>query len=289
MNARHVFFLAAAGLSALACGSGTVATAVRPPTPTGAQAMGEDSCPIREDRLAPLVVDWTSSQRGELEAAMKQGLAVVAYDCHTIRFLPDCHVDGVYGYVGFTKKEDVVRLESSDELRANLPKIGGLLGVQIGGELERGASVDIATVMVGRRRSTRFQATVGDLVGQCDGATHFLRGAHVGAFVMDGGSRAKVRTAVELFGGAAEAGSMSRYLHRTVDGVVNDCPAAKGDDSAPPGQCSALIRVELAAIAKAKTSADAATKVDNIAEAEGAGGPTQQGAIRQPVVRGRRG
>ena len=215
------------------CRPGTPAVDVGP-IPTAAQAMDESACPVREDRLSPLVVDWTSSQRGELEANMMRGLAVVAYDCHTIRFLPDCHLEGAYGYVGFTKKEDVIRLESRDELRANLPKIGSALGIQIGGELERGASVEIATVMVGRRRTTRFQATARDLKGSCEGATHFLRGAHVGAFVMDGGSQAKIRSAAELFGGKVEGGALSRRVRRTVDGVVNDCPAARADDSAPP-------------------------------------------------------
>ena len=230
------------------CDPGMPAAAVRPHTPTAAEPMNETSCAIREDSLAPLVVDWTSSQRDELEATMHRGLAVAAYDCHTIRLLPDCHIEGTYGYSGFTKKEDVVRLESGVEVRANLPKTGGVLGVQVGGELDRGGAVEIATVTVGRRRSTRFQASPGELVGRCDGATHFVSGTHVGAFVMEGGSRAKIHTAAELFGGHVEAGAVSRHVHRTVGGVVGDCPAARANDSAPPGQCTAMIRVELAAI-----------------------------------------
>jgi len=48
---------------------------------------------------------------------MREGVAVVAYFCDGIRLLKDCHIDGQYGFMGMTRREQVVRLENADELR----------------------------------------------------------------------------------------------------------------------------------------------------------------------------
>jgi hypothetical protein len=223
-------------------------TAVRPDAPTASQALGETSCATRPEQLAPLVVDWPSSQRAEIEAAMRSEVPIIAYDCKTIRVLPDCHLAGGYGYLGFTTKEDVVRLETADEVRTNLTRIGGTLAPQLGADLNRGASIDIATIIVGRRRTTREQAAPSELRGQCDGATHFIRGAHLGAFAMDTGSRANARAAADIFVGSAAATATAAQLRRATDGVAAECKTAKLDDSAPPSQCGAIIRLELGAV-----------------------------------------
>ena len=135
------------------------------------------------------MVDWKPEQRGDLEIAMSEGVAVVAYDCSGMKLLKDCHLNGSYGYLGMTRKEQVVRLSDSDEVRANLP----LSGVKLSAELKRGASLDVAMVMVGKRRTTWREPTKTDLQGPCDGATHFVRAATVGAFVMETGTKAKAQ------------------------------------------------------------------------------------------------
>jgi hypothetical protein len=139
-------------LSLLSCGAGAVAEGVRPAMPTAKDALGEASCPIVVDRLVPLIVDWRQDQRGEIEAQLAEAkeLPVVAYDCKTIRLLPDCHIEGQYGYVGVAKDEQVVQLKSADEVSANLPKTGVALGVEMSADLARGSAVDLALVMVGR-------------------------------------------------------------------------------------------------------------------------------------------
>ena len=96
-----------------------------------------------------MIVDWQPEQRGDLEVSMRDGLVVVGYDAQGFRLLRDCHVNGTYGFMGMTRRERVVRLESADDVRANLP-LGGLgLAAKLGGELEKGATVDIAMVMSG--------------------------------------------------------------------------------------------------------------------------------------------
>src|SRR5260221_6085082 len=139
--------LALAALLVDACG-GTPAEAIRPKDPTAAAALGETACHKVEKYGEPLVVDWKPDQRGNLEEVMHDGIAVVAYDCKSIKLLKQCKLEGAYGYLGMTKREQVVRLQNADELRANLPLSGLKIAGDIGGQMDRGATLDIALVTV---------------------------------------------------------------------------------------------------------------------------------------------
>src|SRR5262245_47206036 len=159
-----------AGYALVSCGSGAAAEAVRPETPTAANALGEGACGDVTGGGEPLVVDWKPEQRGDLEIAMKDGVAVVSYSCDKLELLKDCRIEGQYGYIGMTTREQVVRLESSDEVRANLP----LSGAQLSGELARGTTLEVAMILVGKRRTTWNEPTRNDLKGACDKATHYV-------------------------------------------------------------------------------------------------------------------
>jgi hypothetical protein len=252
----------AAAFVAVACGPGAAAEAVRPRSLTGAEAMGEKRCFVPENDGSPLVVDWKADERSDLEVAMRDGIAVVAYTCDTIKLLRDCHIDGRYGFKGVTRKEDVIQLKNEDELRANLPKTGALVGTDIRADLARGASIDVAVMLVGKRRTTRIHATRADLVGECDGATHLVRGASVGAFAMTSGSRAEIRTVAQIFGGGGDAASGSAHVQQSRDGTLESCASANPDDDAPPKQCGATIRLELAAISEHAPAPGSGTRDD---------------------------
>src|SRR5262245_58264179 len=43
-----------------------------------------------------MAIDWKPELRGDLEAAMKEGLAVVAYDCKSFKMQPSCSLEGSY-------------------------------------------------------------------------------------------------------------------------------------------------------------------------------------------------
>ena len=211
-----------------------------------------------ENHGEPLVVDWRDEQRRELEIAMKQGLAIVAYDCHALRLLKSCSIDGTYGFMGTTRKEQLVRLENGDEMKANLPLSGDALVAKLGSAIASGTTLDVALVSVGRRRSTWRNATHADLRGDCDGATHFVRGATVGAFTMQTGARGRVSTVAELFGGRASATDTGTESVRNVGGTLGACATATVDALAPPGQCDAPVRLELTAVGAASARDDVA-------------------------------
>jgi hypothetical protein len=235
------------GLVALsACGAGTVAKVIRPEDPSTSKALGDEpaACDDVSAGGEPLVVDWRPDQRGDLELAMREGVAVVAYDCEGLRLLADCRIEGSYGFLGMTRKEQVVRLQNAGEIRANLPVSKGA----IGGEATRADSLDVAMIMIGKRRTTWHEPTTADLRGQCAGATHWVRGATVGAFVVEMSAAAKVRTAAEMFEIGASAGSESQKQARSQDGDPAECAASTPEASAPPAQCGAPIRLALAPI-----------------------------------------
>ncbi len=242
-------------LAGLGCGPGGAAEAIRPETPTASNALGEAQTECRDVKAGgePLVVDWKPEKRGDLEVAMSDGVAIVKYSCEGIELLKDCKIDGSYGFIGMTKREQVVRLESADEVHANLP----LSGASIGGEVSRGSKVDIAMILVGKKRTTWAEPTQKDLQGTCAGATHYVRGATVGAFVIEMGSQAKARAAAEFFGASAGGSSESSKETRQQEGDPKDCASAKPDADKPPSQCGAPVRLVLAPVAAAPAEGEA--------------------------------
>ena len=238
-----------AAASIAACGGGSAASAIRPADPTYAGALGDraaaGTCRDVADYAEPLTVDWRPEDRADLEVAMHAGLAVVAYDCKGIRLLPACSVEGTYGFVGVTTKEQVIRLDDADELGANLPSFAPSVRAKVAGELSRGSSLDVALLMVGQRIATRARADARELEGDCAGATHFVHGATLGAFAMQTAAKARVQSAAEIFTASVHGASSSSKDVDTKDGSIDDCRQATPDDAAPHGQCSAILRLRL--------------------------------------------
>lgn len=85
---------------------------------------GSESVYVVEANGQPLIVDWQPEARGDLEIAMKEGIAVVGFDQRGLKLLKDCHLDGKYAFIGMNTKEQVVRLLSAEEVKANLPGAG---------------------------------------------------------------------------------------------------------------------------------------------------------------------
>ncbi len=264
MNRAASFVIVLSSSLAAAC-SPSVASSARPKPMTASAALGDEpgsgggACHDVKEGGRPLVVDWKPEQRGDLEVAMKQGIAVIAYDCHKMELLADCTAEGSYGFKGVVLKQQLIRLVDQDEIRANLPFSGASLAANLSAELERGATLDLATALVGNLTGSRLAVNRGELNGRCQGATHFVRGANIGAFVMQSGERAQMATAAGLFGASADAGSKSSRLARVEDGNVNACKSSSTESANPPQNCGALVRVHLLPIDEAAAPPAAAT------------------------------
>jgi TPR repeat protein len=241
------------------CGAGGVGAAVRPKEATAAEGLGEGPCREAENSGEPLVVDWKPEQRGDLELMMKENVAIVSYSCKGFKLLKDCKVDGNYGFLGMSRKEQVVKLNNADEVKANLP-LGGIgIAGNISAEMARGSTLDVAMIMVGKVKTTWAKVQADELKGECDGATHFVKGAMVGAFVMQTGTKGQVKSAAQMFGASASGASTSEKNVQNKDGDIADCAKATPDDKKAPSQCQAFIRLELKGIIPKAAPAAGAT------------------------------
>jgi hypothetical protein len=193
----------------------------------------------------PLIVDWKAEDRADLEVALKKGVAIVHYDCKTVKLLADCNARGKYEYAGVTKKEQLIQLADADEAKANLPFSGG----SVGGGLARGSELDIALAMIGKRSTAFSDLARSELKGKCEGATHFVRAATLGAFAMTTATVGEITAAADLFGTGASAKSSSKRNVTTKDGDTAACDKADPNGSSPPGQCGAVLRLQLLALA----------------------------------------
>ena len=229
---------------AFACGS--TAHVARPDTPTAAQVLNE-TCIQEKDSPSPLVVDMNPDTRADIEIAMRKGLAVVHYDCKSLRVLPHCILGGDYIYTPVTQKRHTVKLETAAELKANLPLATKYLSMSLNAELRRGSSIDVELDIVGKEQSLAQGVAASDLDGVCEGATHVVRGATIGAFVIKSKSHADAKTTAEVFGTEGKNQGEERHEIFQSDGNSQAC-FSKQDSLSAPTECSALLKVDLLAI-----------------------------------------
>src|SRR5262245_55052990 len=105
-----------------ACPAGKAAQTIQPKPPTVGDAdpsmkspagkAGEGVVCKTADRADLMVVDWTPEMRGDIEVAMKEGLALVSYDCASVKLVPGCSLGGEYGYIGTTRREKKIEMNS---------------------------------------------------------------------------------------------------------------------------------------------------------------------------------
>lgn len=232
-------------LALVASSCGGVAPSTRPAPIDVKRELGDAKCEDVSAGGEPLIVDWRPDRRGALESSLGGQLAIVHYDCKRFELLEDCHAEGSYAFVGFEAKEQVLRLMTAEELRANLPLSGVGLAVDVGAEISRGASLDVAMSMVGRKSTTRTSLRRSDLRGSCEGATHFVRRAVLGAFAISLGTRAEASAAANVFGASAGAKAKLARLDSTKDGDLAACSGATPSSRTAPDKCGALLRVAL--------------------------------------------
>ncbi len=234
----------------------TVGDALRPDDHTAASSMGAELvCSDTPTRIKPLIVDWSPDERVDLEAALGQdGVVVVKYDCPTMEILPGCHVDGSYSYAGVSRKEQVIQMENMDDIHANIP----VSSAKVSAEIQSGRAINLATVLVGRRSTTVSHLTEGGLTGQCEGATHFVRSASLGAFSMATGSVGKAAIVAEMFGYGGGASSDSERSDLNMDGSLESCRTSDPGSDDPPSECQAPIRIELMPIVAGEAGEGAA-------------------------------
>jgi hypothetical protein len=196
--------------------------------------------------VRPLIIEWPATDRASLEGRLGRGVVVVRYEGCVVEVLRDCSAPAVgYDYAAITRKNDRVAIRSADELHATLP----LSAVELEAKLAKAGELTIAMALVGNFEAQRARFDIAELQGRCQGATHVIAAAQVGAFEFFAGSGAEIGTSVEVENVAGVGGrsSASREMLNQ-DGDAAACESSAPGDAGPPAECGALLRLELTAL-----------------------------------------
>ncbi len=211
----------------------------------------QTQCAVVASHAKPLIVEWPSADRGQLEAHVRnQGAVVVEYSgCH-MRVLDRCTATAKYAYSPITKKTDHVVMRDADDLYANVP-VGA---AKLEAKLSKSGQLDVDMTLVGRWETAQGRVRPEELSGDCAGATHVVSAVTVGAFTFTAGADAEVSGDAKVLaaGGGAKSTSKRETLSR--DGDEKACDKATLGDRVPPDECGAMIRVEVAPLAGDRAS-----------------------------------
>lgn len=240
MMRRSLTILGAAILLALpvSCGGGLANGVAQEPEFDPA---GQTQCKVTKSQSNPLIVEWPSADRAQLESEVQSNVVVVAYDGCEMRLLPHCKAPGRYSYRGVTPKEDTVSIRNEDDLYANIP----IYAAKFESKLASAGELNVAMTMVGRMETDTPAVRRDQLTGMCDGASHVVAGLTVGAFEFFAGAAAEAGAGVDVMGAGAGARSATQRETLTRDGTPEACRAEGDFSSAPPSGCTALLRVEV--------------------------------------------
>jgi TPR repeat protein len=143
----------------------------------------------------------------------------------------------------------VTQLVNSDELHANLPHASHKFDLTIESKFSRGGALDLASIVVGTMSSLRRFVKSQDLLGDCQGATHIVAGAEIGASALLPGKLGQMRSVTNAFDAATEERLNSPA--QTVAHVIGDPKICKeATPAARPAvqRCAAPIRLHLSKI-----------------------------------------
>ncbi len=192
----------------------------------------------------PLVLEWPAADRAALESQRAKGIVVVRYAQHEMEVLRGCRATATYRYASITPKEEGLVFRTADELDAAMP----IHAVKLEAKLRENKSLRVAMTIVGMYESDARAWKEADLSGDCAGATHVVRALAVGAFEISASAATSAALSAKApIGGAEASHEESReVLHK--DGSKGACAKASTADVAPPYDCGAPLRVEVAAI-----------------------------------------
>ncbi len=222
-----------------------------PPQPPPMPLRDQTKCGVTKSQSEPLIVEWPSAERAELEALSRKGVVVVAYAGCEMRVLPRCRAPGGYEYTATTRKRDLVTITDADELYANVP-VGA---ASLEGKLASSGQLNVAMTIVGRYESSRAFVGVHELHGECEGATHVVAGLTSGSFRFFAGASAEAGGGVGAFGAGAGAKTKATSELLARDGDEASCAKSTSVDAAPPDGCGGILRIEVVPIGRAKVVA----------------------------------
>jgi hypothetical protein len=227
--------------SIVSCGGRTPASELARPPEMPLRA-GQTKCTVKASQAKPLIVEWSSDERGDLETLVRMKKVVpVRYDGCEMEILEHCTAPGHYNFYPFTPKVDSIAIRNEDELYAKLP----LGAVNLEATLADTKRLDLSMTLIGKFQADQFEVRPDELAGRCAGATHVVTGLMVGAFRLSSGASATVGggASTAMAGGGGQAHADTSVLQQ--DGDAASCSQLAPTDTAPPPGCGALIKLDV--------------------------------------------
>ncbi len=228
-----------AGLVGAGCSGGNAASAVA--TQPEWDPKGQTKCGVKKSQSRPLIVEWPSADRQDLEVRARRGLVAVRYVGCDMELLPRCNAPGRYAYTATERKQDRVSIRDEDDLYANVP----LGAAKLESKLQRAGELNVTMTLVGKYEADRGTVKLAELDGDCASATHVITALSVGAFEFYAGADAAVGGGATVAGIGAGAHSASQHDTLNRDGDEKACEKATRQDKEPPEGCAAMLRIEV--------------------------------------------
>jgi hypothetical protein len=134
--------------------------------------MSADDCVPIGGHADLVVARWPEELHDRIErVVLAERLLVLSTSCKTVSLLDRCQLDGDYRYLGALPETSDIHFETSAELQVNTGTTSS----------DTSDATRLAMLRVGQLTTTRQRVLTADLVGECSGATHFVRAVSVGA------------------------------------------------------------------------------------------------------------
>ncbi len=185
-SGRSLLVLGMTVLAGMVTGScGTRGESVKVVEPQGQR------CTAPESTARPLLADWSAADMASMQTTAEKSVVVVRYDGCTLELLEGCHLPGKYVFKETARSLDSVLVNSREKLYEKLP-----LGADnLVSRVESGFELELSYVSTGTLSARISDRSKGMLVGDCDGATHFVHSMITGAYELEarkGGVDSKV-------------------------------------------------------------------------------------------------
>ena len=197
-------------------------------------------CKVAASHENPLVTEWSSAEKANLEARAASGAVAVEYSGCEMRVMAECPLRGAYVWRRTTTTTDFIQVENEDELYAKLP----LGAPSLEGALARTGSLTIQTTVSGQLVLDRFDDKSVERDPRCQSATHVIRGVAIGAFRMRTGDRQSARGGIEVVG----VGTTSSTDSLREAGDPQACKQATREEPHP--DCRSPVQLFLAPLPK---------------------------------------
>jgi hypothetical protein len=229
------------------------------PSATGAGAGLPTARPTSETRCeaasarteAPLVTEWSATERANLESRRSGGAIAVRYVGCDLTVVERCHLTGAYQFRPTTLATDTFEIRDRAELYAKLP-VGGF---RLEGELSRTGRLAMRTTVVGQYHLSGADLDAVKSSPDCAEATHVVGSIAVGS--LSGGDARAVSggAGVPWLGGGVGTARDESLVRQVGDASSCGAEAAKqetapsGVGGGPPRTCAAPLQVFLVPLA----------------------------------------